>query len=117
MLILDWDFVLPAKPEYDIYYALEYAAPFRDDESTLKWHHFSEIPNRKHRVQTFLESYGTDLRDVVDGVASVQRAGAEHVKLLAERGLHPQIEWVAEGALETAEKQALWTETNRRLFE
>ncbi len=115
--ILDWDLVLPAKPEYDIFYALEYAAPFRDDEMTLKWHHFTKVPDRKHRVQVFLEAYGTDLKNVVDGVAKVQRAGAEHVKLLADRGLHPQVEWVKEGALETAERQAQWSEANRHLFE
>lgn len=115
--ILDWDFVLPAKPEYDIFYALEYAAPFRDDETALTWHHFVTRPDRKHRIDVFLDAYGTTLDGIVDGVAAVQRAGIEHVRLLAEKGLHPQVDWVQEGALEATEKQAQWSEANRQLFE
>lgn len=115
--ILDWDFVLPAKPDYDIFYALEYAAPFRDDETTIKWHHFPNIPDRKHRIKVFLDAYGIDLKNIVDGVANVQRAGREHVKHLADRGLQPQVDWVQDGLLEKTEKQAQWSESNRQLFE
>ena len=115
--ILDWDFVLPAKPTYDIFYALEYSAPFRDDETALKWHHFPEVPDRKRRVQVFLDAYGANLTGIVDGVAEVQRMGIAHVKYLADRGLHPQIDWVKEGALDNIEKQAQWSEDNRLLFE
>lgn len=115
--ILDWDFVLPAPPSYDIFYALEYAAPFRDDATTLEWHHFSEVPDRKRRVQLFLDAYGSDLTDIVDGVANVQRQGIDFVKHLADRGLQPQLDWTKDGTLETVEKQARWTEENRSLFE
>lgn len=41
--ILDWDLAAPGKPIDDIAYALEYSAPFRDDETCLKWCHFSII--------------------------------------------------------------------------
>lgn len=115
--ILDWDFVLPAKPDYDIFYALEYSAPFRDDEETLKWHHFPTVPDRKHRIQVFLQSYGIELANIVDGVAQVQRVVAEHEKYLAGRGLQPQVDWVKQGSLEVAETKARWAETNRTLFE
>lgn len=115
--ILDWDFVLPAKPTYDIFYALEYSAPFRDDDATLNWHHFSIVPDRKRRIQIFLEAYGADISNIVDGVAQVQRQGITHVKHLADRGLQPQMDWVKDGTLEEVEKQAKWSETNRRLFE
>lgn len=115
--LLDWDFVLPARPEHDVFYALEYAAPFRDDETALTWHHFSIVPDRKHRVDVFLDAYGAHFDGIVDGVAAVQRAVGNHVRYLANRGLHPQVDWVREGALELAEQQAQWTETNRHLFE
>ena len=115
--ILDWDFVLPAKPEYDILYALEYSAPFRDDETTMTWHHFAEVPDRKRRIQTFLDAYGTSLSNVVDGVAKVQRQSILHVKHLADRGLQPQMDWVKDGTLNNVEKQAKWSEDNRLLFE
>jgi hypothetical protein len=115
--ILDWDFVLPAKPEYDIFYALEFAAPFRDDETTLKWHHFTTIPDRKHRIKVFLKAYGIELSDIVANVASVQRTGIEYVQYLANRGLQPQVSWVKDGYLSDIEKRAKWTETNRQLFE
>jgi hypothetical protein len=115
--ILDWDFVLPAKPEHDIFYALEYSAPFRDDETTLSWHHFTEVPDRKRRVSVFLDAYGTNLPNIVDGVVDVQRQGIVHVQYLADRGLQPQIDWAKDGTLENAEKQAQWAENNRSLFE
>lgn len=118
--IIDWDLVFPAKPEYDVLYALEYSAPFRDDKLTREWHHFSEVPDRKRRIDVFLEAYGTsreEVGDVVAGVAGIQRTVAGHEKLLAERGLQPQVDWVASGDLEVIEKRAQWTLANRQLFE
>lgn len=96
------------------------AVPFHDDKLTLEWHHFSEIPDRKNRLDTFLAAYGThreDLGDVVSGVASLQRTVAAHEKILAERGLQPQVDWVASGDLEVIEMRAQWTEANRYFFE
>jgi thiamine kinase-like enzyme len=116
--IIDWDMAFPAKPEYDILYALEYAAPFRDDENTLKWHHFTTLPDRKARIATFLDGYGTaPISSVASKVATMQREVGEHMKCLAERGLQPQADWVAKGALQETEERAKWTETNRNLFE
>lgn len=116
--IVDWDFVLPAHPRYDLLYALEFAAPFRDDETSIRWHHFPVAPDRKHRIAVFADAYGiTDLGDVVGGVAAVQRQVGQHVAYLADRGLQPQVDWVAGGELAAVEKRAAWTEANRRLFE
>lgn len=115
--ILDWDFVLPAKPSYDILYALEYSTPFRDDETALKWHHFSHTPDRKHRIELFLEAYGTSLENITDGVIEVQRKGIQYVKELANRGVRPQLDWMSDGTIEMFEKQVEWTENNRSLFE
>jgi len=118
--IIDWDLVFPAKPEYDVLYALEWSVPFHDDKMALEWHHFAEVPDRKRRVDIFLEAYGMsreELGDVVSGVAALQRTVAGHEKILAERGLQPQVDCVANGDLEVIEKRAQWTETNRHLFE
>lgn len=116
--IVDWDMAFPVKPRYDFLYALEYSAPFRDDETTIKWHHFPEVPDRKHRIKVFADAYGlTDLGDIVDDVAALQRTVGKYEEELAKRGLQPQVDWVAQGDLEEIEKRAKWTIENRHLFE
>lgn len=115
--IIDWDFVLPAKPRYDMLYALEYAVPFRDDEACLKWHHFPEVPDRKHRIKVFTGAYGlTEIGNVVEDVAAMQRSVGGYEEYLAKRGLQPQLDWVNNGDLDEVEKRAKWTEENRGLF-
>ena len=116
--IVDWDMALPAKPRYDFLYALEYSAPFRDDKTTIEHHHFSEVPDRKQRIEVFAEAYGlTDLGHIVDDVATMQRKVGTYEAYLAKRGLQPQVDWVANGDLAEVEKHAKWTEENRHLFE
>lgn len=118
--IIDWDLVFPATPSYDVLYALEWAVPFHDDKLALEWHHFPDIPDRRSRVDVFLEAYGiarSELGDVASGVAGVQRQVAGFEKILADRGLQPQANWVANGDLELIEQRAEWTEANRHLFE
>jgi hypothetical protein len=116
--IIDWDFALPAPPRFDVLYALQYAAPFRDDETALNWHHFPTLPDRKHRIEIFANAYGLEpLDDIVGEVASLQRQVATFMARLAERGLQPQADWVEEGALEEAEQGAQWTEAHRALFQ
>lgn len=118
--IIDWDLVFPAKPSYDVLYALEWSAPFHDDKMALEWHHFKDIPDRKRRVNIFLEAYGMsqdELGDITSNVATLQRTVAGHEKQLAERGLQPQVDWVANGDLELIEERAKWTENNRDLFQ
>jgi thiamine kinase-like enzyme len=116
--IVDWDMAHPAKPEHDILYALEYAAPFRDDDNILKWHHFTSIPDRKDRIAIFLDAYGTGpISNIADKVAGVQRKVNTRMKYLAQRELQPQADWVANGALEATEARAKWTEQNKQLFE
>jgi hypothetical protein len=115
--IIDWDLVHPALPEEDILYGLEYSAPFRDDETTIKWHHFPEVPDRHHRIEVFLEAYGTvPIANVAAKVAVMQRAIGKYEGYLAERGVQPQVDWVADGDLEEVEKRAIWTENNSQLF-
>jgi hypothetical protein len=115
--VIDWDIAHPALPEEDILYALEYSAPFRDDEMTIEWHHFPEVPDRRHRIDVFLEAYGTaPISDVAAKVAASQRAVGKRVAYLASRGVQPQVDWFADGYLEVIEKRARWTESNSQLF-
>lgn len=115
--IIDWDLVHPALPEEDILYGLEYSAPFRDDETTIKWHHFSEVPDRHHRVEVYLDAYGVSpIPDVATKVAAMQRTTGQYEVYLAKRDVQPQVDWVANGDLEEVEKRAAWTESNSQLF-
>lgn len=115
--ILDWDLAHPNTFEHDVLYALEYAAPFRDDEIAKTWHHFERAPDRKRRIDMFLESYGIGhIDNLAQKVARMQREVGGHEKYLAERGIHPQVDWVLDGDLIAVEKRAEWTEANISLF-
>src|SRR6266702_1976310 len=116
--IIDWDMAHPAKSEHDILYALEYYAPFRGDEATMRQHHFDTLPDRKHRIAVFLEAYGTPpIVNVATKVAAMQRAVKDQAAYLAKRGIQPQADWAAEGHLERIEERAKWTEEHTELFE
>lgn len=116
--IVDWDFVLPANPQYDVFYALEYVAPFRDDETCINIHQFSEIPDRKHRIKVFLEAYGlNEIKNIVDSVVDLQRQVGKYELYLANRALQPQKDWIENGDLEKIEKDIQWIKGNRSLFE
>jgi thiamine kinase-like enzyme len=115
--LVDWDLAHPNRPEHDILYALEYSAPFRDDETTIKWHHFKTVPDRKHRIEVFLEAYETPMiNDIATKVAQMQREVNEFAKSLAKRGVRPQADWLANGDLDKADDQASWTEQHTDLF-
>ncbi len=43
----------PAPRLHDVAYALEYAAPFRSDETALRWHAFGTPPDRERRIEVF----------------------------------------------------------------
>ena len=59
--IFDWDFVRPAEPMFDVYYAMDWTVPFRDDQTCREFHHFEATPDRAHRVGVFLDAYGVDV--------------------------------------------------------
>ena len=115
--LLDWDYAYPGPGLEDVAYALEYAAPFRDDATVLKWHAFDRPPDRRHRIEIFANAYGLRSIDgLVDRVIARQRLTAEHVRLLAAQGLEPQLTWVRSGALDEHEARAAWSEINRELL-
>jgi Ser/Thr protein kinase RdoA (MazF antagonist) len=115
--LLDWDFLHPAPRSDDVAYALLWFAPMRDDESCLAWHHFPQVPDRRARIDAFLDAYGmlADL-DVADAVIRRRQATIEHVRSLADQGVEPQRTWVAEGSLEEEAAEINWIEANRQLF-
>ena len=42
--LIDWDHARPAPPLFDVAYALEYAAPFRDDTECVRWLRYPAPP-------------------------------------------------------------------------
>jgi hypothetical protein len=115
--LIDWDYLHPAPRIDDVAYALQWFAPLRSDELALEWHHFPEVPDRRHRVRVFLDAYG-DLPafDVVDVVAARMQATSDLVRALAEQGQEPQRTWVAEGALEQDAAEIAWVRDHRTLI-
>ncbi|MFZ1522915.1 MAG: aminoglycoside phosphotransferase family protein [Candidatus Saccharimonadales bacterium] len=116
--IIDWDMARPAKPEFDILYALEFATPFRNDKAAIEWHHFTEVPDRKHRIAVFLKAYGTDsIPNITKRVANVVRKVNAGARTIASQGIEPQATWLKDGTLDGFENLAKWIENNKQLFE
>ena len=115
--LIDWDFARPAPALDDIAYALDYVAPFRSDEDSMRWHGFDRPPDRRRRIRIFLDAYGIDPPAIVDTILARRRATADELRSLATRGVEPQRTWVAEGFLETSERHLAWSEENRALME
>jgi hypothetical protein len=116
--VLDWDLAAPGPRRNDVAYALEYVVPFRDDAAALSWHHFSEVPDRRRRLEVFAEAYGlTTTAGLVDDVIARQRLTVAHVGELAARGLEPQVTWSADGTLDGSRQLVAWAEEHRELFE
>jgi aminoglycoside phosphotransferase (APT) family kinase protein len=115
--LIDWDFLHPAPRVSDVAYALQWFVPLRRDEHALEWHHFPEVPDRRHRVQVFLDAYG-DLPpfDVAEAVANRMQDVSDLVQSLAEAGHEPQRTWVADGALEVDAEEIAWVREHRSEF-
>jgi hypothetical protein len=115
--LIDWDYLHPGPRLDDVAYALRWFVPLRADEHALDWHHFPEVPDRRHRVQVFLEAYG-DLPafDVADAVARRMQATRDLMASLAADGVEPQRTWVADGALEREDEEIRWVEENGHVF-
>lgn len=115
--LIDWDFLHRAPRLDDVAYALLWFAPMRDDQSSMEWHHFPHVPDRRARIEAFLDAYGIPADfDVADAVIRRRHATIEHVRFLAGQGQEPQKTWVAEGSLEDEAAEIRWIEDNRSLF-
>jgi len=116
--LLDWDYARPADRLYDVAYALEYLAPFRDDDESLRWMAHPRPPDRRRRLELFAGAYGlTSVTGLVDAVLDVQQDGIDQVRRLADAGCQPQAGWVADGFLAELEHKLAWSRANRHLFE
>jgi hypothetical protein len=93
--LIDWDFLHRAPRLEDVAYALLCFAPMRNDQWTLDWHHFPHVPDRRARIEAFLDAYGipTDF-DVADVVIRRRHATIEHVRFLADQAA--EITWIEE---------------------
>ncbi len=102
----------PAPASFDLAYALEYVAPFRDDESCLRWLRYPTVPDRAQRIELFCQAYGVPVpNDVVGLVAQQQRAVIETCKDLARLGIEPQATLVNDGYLDVLWSRVRWTES------
>jgi len=115
--LIDWDYLHPAPRLDDVAYALRWFVPLRSDQLALEWHHFPEIPDRRHRIQVFTEAYGgLPAFDVVDMVTARMQATIDHCRARADQGQEPQRTWVADGALEQEEAEIAWVREHRDLI-
>jgi hypothetical protein len=110
--LIDWDMARPASPLFDIAYALEYAAPFRDDQECMRCMRYQEPPDRRRRIEVFCAAYGVQVPDDIGArVAEQQRLTAATCAALARRGTEPQATWAREGYLEQLHARITWTES------
>jgi hypothetical protein len=115
--LIDWDFLHRGPRLDDIAYGLRWFIPARSDENALEWHHFPTVPDRAHRVQIFLETYGgLQPFDVAETVAARIEVTMAHELALAEAGVEPQRTWVTEGSQEWAAREARWVRQHAHLL-
>ena len=115
--ILDWDYAWPGRPVHDVAYALEYVAPFRDDETCLRWLSYPAPPDRRRRLDVFAEAYGMGSAGLVDEVIAQQEAVWQQARRLAEQGREPLAVWQRSGFLDSTADRVRWSRDNRHLFE
>lgn len=116
--LLDFDFAGPGDPLLDIAYALEYVAPFCDDEEALRWRAYPHPPDRRRRIAMFAEAYGlTSTSGLVDAVIERQQLDIAHVRTLSDRGIEPQRTWVEDGMLDELAERVQWSREHRALLE
>ncbi|MEW6154675.1 MAG: phosphotransferase [Actinomycetota bacterium] len=107
---IDFDHAHPGSPQDDIVYALEFGAPFRDDDTCVKHMAYPSTPDRRRRIQVLCDAYGVAVpANLATLVADRQLRDGALVADLARRGLEPQATWVREGYLETIRRRAEWS--------
>jgi hypothetical protein len=115
--ILDWDYAWPQRAVHDVAYALEYVAPFRDDETCLRWLRYPAPPRRGRRLELFAAAYGLRSVDgLVDEVIAQQEAVLGRARRLAADGREPQLSWLRSGELDETARRVAWSREHRSLF-
>jgi hypothetical protein len=116
--ILDWDYIRPGRPVYDVAYALEYVAPFRDDRVCLESLRYPAPPDRRRRLELFAGAYGlATAHGLVDEVIAQQHDVWQRARRLAAEGRQPQLTWRETGALDEVAQRIRWSREHRYLFE
>ena len=116
--ILDWDYAWPHPAIHDVAYALEYVAPFRDDDECLRWLRYPGPPDRRRRLEIFAGAYGlTSVDGLVDEVIAEQQLVVDRSHRLAAEGRQPQLAWQADGSLAKGAARVGWSRAHRHLFE
>jgi aminoglycoside phosphotransferase (APT) family kinase protein len=107
--LIDWD-ADPQPSSSDLCYALEYTAPFRNNDECVRWLGYPAAPDRRRRIEVFCDAYGIDVpKDVVDQVVKEQESVMGRCERLARRGIEPQATWVRQGYLETLRARIEWS--------
>jgi hypothetical protein len=91
-------------------YALEYTAPFRNDEECVHWLAYRSPPDRRRRIEVFCDAYGIEVpEDVVCQVVKQQEAVLARFIRLARRGVEPQATWIRQRYLKTLRARIEWS--------
>jgi Phosphotransferase enzyme family len=115
--LIDWEYAAPGPASYDVFYAMQYVVPFRDDEECVRWLRYPSPPDRKARAEIFATAYGLDSLDgLVDEVIAVELQGLDTVRRLAADGHPRQVAALSDGLAETVRRNVAWAEANRESF-
>jgi Phosphotransferase enzyme family len=72
--LIGWDHARPAPPLFDVAYALEYAAPFRDNEECVRRLRYPAPPDRR-RIEVFCDAYGIAVPADIGALVAKQQRG------------------------------------------
>jgi len=115
--ILDWDYAGPGPRRRDVAYALEFVAPFRDDEQCLRWLRYPSPPDRRRRIGIFAAAYGlSSTESLVDDVIVEQERVLTLSRRLAAEGREPHLTWLSDGVIDESSTRVDWSRQNRHLF-
>ncbi|WP_198153713.1 aminoglycoside phosphotransferase family protein [Catenuloplanes japonicus] len=115
--ILDWDYAGPGTHRRDVAYALEYVAPFRDDDMCLRWLRYPSPPDRRRRIEVFAGAYGLGSTDgLVDDVIAEQQRVLALTRRLAAEGREPQLTWLHDGVIDEGDRRVDWSRRHRHLL-
>ncbi|MFI5910445.1 aminoglycoside phosphotransferase family protein [Dactylosporangium sp. NPDC051541] len=107
--ILDWDYACRRPPVHDVAYALEYVAPFRDDEEAMRSYRHPGPPDRERRIGIFARAYGIDVDGLAEQVVIQQEYLLDLVRQLAAQGQQPHQDWVRDGVEAEMEARIAWS--------
>ncbi len=106
--IIDWDFVHPGYPLFDVGYLAWSAIPFMDDDASFA-RGFPEIPDRRSRLVAFCEGCDLQPNIVIESVLAAQEITAARIVALGGSGLDPWTLFYQQGLHKRAVHDRAWT--------